>query len=135
MNARTREKINQIEKFVEELAKIRPTTFKQYSTDLKTKAACERYFEKILEAVVDLAFLVIREKELQMPEDDKQAFDILANAKSIAPSLAVRLKEAKGMRNFLAHQYGMINDKLVFRAISQELEKDVRAFLQALEKP
>ena len=68
-----------------------------------------------------------------MPEDDKQAFDSLTQFKIIEPELATRLKEAKGMRNFLAHQYGSVDDKLVFKAITQELENDVRAFLSAVE--
>lgn len=133
MNARIKSKIHEIERYLEELESIRPDSFVTYLKDTKTRAACERYFEKILEAVVDLAFLIIKEKGLKTPEEDKEAFDILAKAKIIVPELAVRLKEAKGMRNFLAHQYGAIDNRLVFGAITQELEKDVRAFLAAME--
>ena len=134
MSARIQDKIFEIENYLEELSGILPVAFSQYSSDLKAKAACERYFEKIVEAIVDLAFLAIREKGLRTPEEDKEAFDILCNAKIIDFSLAVRLKEAKGMRNFLAHQYGAIDNALVFRALKHELQKDVRKFLEAIEK-
>ena len=38
------------------------------------------------------------------------------------------------MRNIIAHQYGEIDDELVFKAISQELEKDVNEFIDLIEK-
>ena len=38
------------------------------------------------------------------------------------------------MRNFIAHQYGQINDKLVYGAITEELEKDVKKFILIVEK-
>ena len=37
------------------------------------------------------------------------------------------------MRNFIAHQYGQINDKLVYEAIKQELGKDVKKFISLIE--
>jgi len=134
MSARIQDKVSEIENYLEELSEILPVAFREYSFDLKTRAACERYFEKIVEAIVDLAFLAIREKGLRTPEEDKEAFDILCNAKIIDSSLAVRLKEAKGMRNFLAHQYGAIDNALVFMALKHELQKDARRFLEAIEK-
>ncbi|MDD5162949.1 MAG: DUF86 domain-containing protein [Candidatus ainarchaeum sp.] len=133
MNARIQDKIREIENYLEELSEILPSSFREYSFDLKSKAACERYFEKIVEAIVDLAFLVIREKGLQTPEEDKEAFDILCKAKIIDAPLATRLKEAKGMRNFLAHQYGAIDDKIVFKALKKELRKDAGIFIASIE--
>ena len=59
---RIKDKIKEIEEYLEELKSILPIDFKEYSKDYKTKAACERYFEKIIEAVVDLSFLIIKEK-------------------------------------------------------------------------
>ena len=75
--------------------------FNEYVNDPKTKAACERYFEKIIEAVVDLAFLIIKEQGLKLPEEEKEAFDILALEKIIDKELAEKLKDAKGMRNIM----------------------------------
>ncbi|MEK6935270.1 MAG: DUF86 domain-containing protein [Nanoarchaeota archaeon] len=105
-----------------------------YQNDFKIKAIGERYFEKIIEAVEDLAFLVINHKEFKYPEYEKEVFDILYENKLIREELAKRLKAAKGMRNIIAHQYGEIDDELVFKAISQELEKDVNEFIDLIEK-
>jgi len=38
------------------------------------------------------------------------------------------------MRNFIAHQYGKINDRLVYDSIKKELEKDVIEFIKEVEK-
>lgn len=98
-----------------ELSGIGPGNFEEYREDYKTKAACERYFERIIEGVVDLAFLVIKEQNLKIPEDDKSAFDVLKNESIISEDLCNKLKDAKGMRNILAHEYGSVDDELVFK--------------------
>lgn len=125
---RIQDKIKEIENYLSELAGIAPEQFDEY--DIKTKAACERYFEVIVQGVVDLAFLVIKENGLKTPEDEREAFDILAKEKIISGELAQKLKDAKGMRNIIAHQYGNIDDRVVFESITKELGKDVGTFVQ-----
>lgn len=130
------EKIAEIENFISQLYKFIPreTNLENYVKDLKTKAICERYFEKIIEAVEDLAFLIINYKKLKYPEYEKEVFDILMNNKIIAENLCKRLKEAKGMRNIIAHEYGKIDDELVFEAITEQLEKDINGFIDVIKK-
>ncbi|MBW2995234.1 DUF86 domain-containing protein, partial [Candidatus Woesearchaeota archaeon] len=84
---------------------------------------------KIIEAVVDLAFLIIKDKGLKIPEEDKEAFDILSSENVISKELAEKLKDAKGMRNIIAHEYGKIDDEIVFHSITEELEKDITDFI------
>lgn len=134
MNARIKGKIKEIEGFLSDLESIVPSNFEEYKTDVKTKAACERFFEKIVEGIVDVAFLVIKEKNLVMPEEDKESFDILANANLISLELASNLKQAKGMRNILAHDYGRVDDELVFDSITNEIVRDANEFLLKIKK-
>ena len=93
-----------------------------------------KYFEKIIESVVDLAFLVIKECRLKIPEEDKQAFDILNEEDVISDSLKERLKDAKGMRNILAHEYGKINDEMVFESLKEQLIPDIKEFINQIKK-
>ena len=130
---RIRDKIEEIEIYLEEFESIIPETFEEYESDIVKKAACERYAEKIIEAIVDLAFLVIKEKSFRKPEDDKQTFDILYENKLINLELCNKLKNAKGMRNILAHEYGKIDDEIVFESITNELRKDAKEFLDFIE--
>ena len=129
---RIKEKIEDIEVLLEELEEIMPNDFEDY-VKIRNKAACERYFEKIIEAIVDVAFLVIKDRTLKIPEEDKEAFDILADKKIISKELAIRLKDAKGMRNILAHEYGVVKDDLVFNSVKNEILSDSREFIKHVE--
>jgi uncharacterized protein YutE (UPF0331/DUF86 family) len=132
MNQRISDKIEEIQKYLGELSQIRPTDIETYVYDFKTKAACERYAERIIEAMIDLAILVIKDRKFSMPENDSEAFDILCRNRILTSALGDKLKDAKGMRNILAHQYGEVDDAIVFRALSEELDNDIREFIKAV---
>ncbi len=127
---RIKDKINEIIKFLDELKSIVPSSLDEYKSNTEKRAACERYVEKIVEAVTDLAFLVIKFKKLKIPEDDIDAFNILLDNKIINTDLSIKLKKAKGMRNIIAHEYGNIDDEIIFESISKELDKDCKKFIQ-----
>jgi len=131
--SRINEKINEIQKYLKELMEIAPNTVLEYQSNKIIRAACERYFEKLVEAVTDLAFIAIALKKFRIPDDDADSFKILEENEVIDNVLYNRLKEAKGMRNFISHQYGRINDELVFEAITKELGKDVEKFIEKIE--
>jgi uncharacterized protein YutE (UPF0331/DUF86 family) len=127
------DKLEELKGYVSELEEIMPGNLQEY-VDLKTKAACERYFERIMEAVVDLSFLIIKEKGYKIPEEDKEAFDILVKEGFISQELSEKLKDAKGMRNIIAHEYGKIDDELVFHSITEELVEDVNGLIKEVRK-
>ena len=131
---RIADKINEINEYLDELKSIIPPSLDEYKLSIEKKAACERYVEKIVEAVTDLAFLIIKNKKLRIPEDDTDAFNILLENKMIDDNLATKLKNAKGMKNIISHQYGKIDDEIVFESISEELEKDVGEFIKYVKK-
>jgi len=134
MSDRISDKIEDIEAYLKEFEKIIPNDLEDYLNDYLIKVACERYFEKIVEAVVDLTFFVIKKKELKIPEDDTSAFDILAENKIIDINLGSRLKDAKRMKNIISHQYGKISNEIVFNSIKNELRKDAVEFVDLIER-
>ncbi|MFH1249029.1 MAG: DUF86 domain-containing protein [archaeon] len=128
---RINDKINEIEQYLSEMSQIIPSNIEEY-LQIKNKAACERYFEKIVEAVADLAHLVIKEKRLKNPEEDNKAFEILSQEGIIPESLCEKLESAKGMRNIISHQYGIVDDETVFESITEELIEDVEKFIKSV---
>ena len=134
MKKRISDKIKDIRIYLRQLMDIKLDNFKRYINDFKTKEACERYFEKIAEAVSDLAVLVIKEKGLPVPDEDNEYFEVLKKEYFISFDLAKKLKEMKGMRNIIAHQYGSIDDKLVYMAISEELNEDIKEFIKIIDE-
>ena len=134
MDERIDDKIKEIETYLSQLSERVPANLEEYKSDFFSKAAFERYAEKIPEALVDLAFLVVKDKNLDAPKDDNGAFVILAKNNIISVELSEKLQDAKGMRNIIAHEYGKINDAIVFHAVSEELVKDSREFINSISK-
>ena len=134
MKERIHHKANEITDFLLELKEIVPPRLDDYLKNLVTKAACERYFEKIVEALVDLSFMVIKHKKLKIPDDDNGVFKLLAQEEIISENLAFKLRKAKGMRNIIAHEYSEIEDKLVFQAVSSKIQSDAEEFLNEIKK-
>jgi len=133
MKERIIDKIEEIERYLQELSEIVPNTFEEYKTDFKTKAACERYAEKIIQAVTDLAMLTAIELNFKSPrEEDTQVFYILQENKIISLELSDKLQHAKGMRNILTHEYGDINDEIIFDSLTTELERDINEFIKSI---
>ena len=133
MEDRRGDKIVEIEKFLEELESALPKNLDDYLSDFKIKVICERYFEKIVEAIVDLGFLIIKDNKFKIPEDDESSFEILKKEGVVSEEICEKMRKAKGMRNIIAHEYGKIDDERVFRAVTEELIEDVRNFLKEIE--
>lgn len=124
------DKIIEIEKYLSELREFFPSNFNEYIGDDKTRAACERYFEKIVEAVVDLVFLIIKENDFRYPEFGRESFEILREKGHISSEIALKLGDAKSMRNWLAHRYDKVDDRRVFDFVKNNLFVDVDKFLE-----
>ncbi len=134
MKKRIAEKCEEIELYCEQLREILPDTFSQYDASFEKRAACERFFEKIVEAALDLAHLIVRAKRKVTGSTDKDAFEALAESGIVSEGLATRLQDAKGMRNIIAHRYGTINDQWVFQSLRHELLSDVLEFVDVVRK-
>jgi len=128
------DKIKEVEKYLLELEEVIPENLDKYLRNLEKRLACERAFEKIIESVIDLCFIFIKEKNFKMPECDEDVFNILFQEKVISEVLSKKLQDAKGMRNFIIHQYEKVDDELVFEAIQKEIFDDVNYFINQIEQ-
>lgn len=135
MKERIKDKIAEIEEFLEFLTARIPENLEEYKTNLEKKAICERYIEKIIEAIVDLAFLIAKHLNIAIPAQtsDTEIFDIVAENNIISQELSKKLQDAKGMRNIIAHEYGKVDDEIVFESISSELKEDTIEFISNIK--
>jgi len=127
-------KLKDLEKYLEFLTESIPGKLKDYEKNDFIKAVCERYFEKIVEAVIDVGFFIVKLRGLRIPLLDESVFNVLAESKIISLELSEKLSDAKSMRNFIAHQYGGIDDEKVFSSIKKELIPDVEKFLEEINE-
>lgn len=134
LKKRTEKKISEIENYLNRLNSFKPATFDEYQSNEEKRWACERACERIAEGLVDLAIFLIRIKEINYNDEDEKAFGVLFKNEIIDEKLCGRLRNLKGMRDHIAHKYGEIDNKLVFTAINDDLEKDADEFLDIAKK-
>lgn len=83
-----------------------------------------------LQAVSDLAMLLVAERALGVPGTPREALALLERAQVIDGGLSTRLSAAIGLRNRIAHQYGTLDLGLVYEAARDDLG-DLEAFARA----
>ncbi|MBF0492428.1 MAG: DUF86 domain-containing protein [Deltaproteobacteria bacterium] len=77
--------------------------------------------ERACEAAVDIASRIIRLKKLGIPQDSRQAFEILEQAKIISTDLALKMKHMVGFRNIAVHDYQGLNLEIIKSILKQHL--------------
>lgn len=134
LKKRIYEKIEELEKYLIEFSELNIPDIEEYKKNIRLKACCERYFEKIIEPIISIGTLTIRLIKADSPETEDHIFFILAKNKIISEELAKRLRDAKDMRNIIIHDYFRVDDSIVYYALTEELEKDTHDFLNSIKK-
>lgn len=121
-------KIDELDGYLDELDQIAPAKlkFKEYQ-EIEKKRSCERLLQLSIEAVIDICKLFVSGMRLGLPAEENDLFDKMQNKKLLSKEMAVTLKEMKGFRNILVHEYAAVDDELVFKAIKTK-SKDFRKF-------
>ena len=133
MEKRIDEKIEEIEKYLEQIYSWLPEEFEEYMADTKSRAACEKNFEVISEYILDIAIYFIRLKKFRIPNDDESTFKILAEESIISNILCKKMIAMRGMRNFIAHRYGEVDNLKVFDSFQEEFRDDTEEFLNSIK--
>ena len=83
--------------------------------------------QRACEASIDVAMHLVRMKKLGIPQESRDAFDMLGDAGILAPALRERLKAMVGFRNVAVHDYRQLNLDVVRNILEKHLE-DFREF-------
>lgn len=119
-------KIDQLEGYLRELHEITPGDFATYQK-VEKRRACERLLQVSVEAMIDVCQLLVVGLRLGIPSEEDDLFEKLEMAGIISPQLKETLKEMKGFRNILVHEYARIDDKSVYQVAKTKLG-DFEAF-------
>lgn len=126
----------ELDGYLSELRAVLPESFEEYTKPEK-KRACERLLQISVGAVVDICHLLAAGLRLGLPPDESEVFTLLRKAGVFGPSLEETLKRMKGFRNILVHQYGEVDDRLVYAVATSNLSDFATfraAVLEALAK-
>jgi len=73
------------------------------------------------QATIDACAMLVTRFRLELPAEENDLFEKLARRGAISGGMAEMLKRMKWMRNILVHEYGRINDELVFETVRERL--------------
>jgi uncharacterized protein YutE (UPF0331/DUF86 family) len=113
-------RIAELDGYLRELNAIRPVAASEYSA-IEKKRASERLLQISIETVLTICQLIVSGLRLGLPAEENDIFDKLAREGVVTPELATTLKAMKGFRNVLVHEYGDVDDGLVFDFLTTRL--------------
>lgn len=98
---------------------------KQDSIILNLQRACE--------AAIDLAMHIVSEKRLGIPQNSRDAFEVLSSNKIISDNSTKKLKAMIGFRNIAVHNYKALNLEIVREIIEKHMD-DFSEFTYQINK-
>ena len=131
---RTLARLDELDGYLGELRTIVPATLQEYRT-VEKRRSCERLLQVSIEIAVDVCSLLVAGLRLGLPGDENDLFEKLADRGVISRPLADLLRRMKGMRNILVHEYGRVDDELIFETATSRLgdfdgfRREILAFL------
>lgn len=78
--------------------------------------------QRACEVSIDLAMHVVKKRRLGVPQDSRDAFELLHGAKLVDRALADSMKRMVGFRNVAIHEYEKLNLEIVKSIITQRLD-------------
>jgi len=127
-------RIAKIREYVALLRKIyRQNEEKTLLKDPLVYGNAERYLQLAIQCVLDISNHIVADLRLNLPADNRELFEMLAEHKVLSKSLSARLTSMAGFRNILVHEYLEIDRKRVFGALKNDLG-DFEKFIRAVSK-
>jgi len=128
-------KLSELEGYLGELRQIAPESLTAYR-QIEKRRACERLLQISVETVLDVCHLFVRGLELGLPAEEDDVFERLERAGVVSADLTAILRRMKGCRNILVHEYGGVDDEIVFETVRksapdfERFKREVRATLE-----
>jgi uncharacterized protein YutE (UPF0331/DUF86 family) len=129
-------KVAELDSFLGELKQVSPATFDQYLT-VEKKRSCERLLQLSIECIIDVCKMLVSGLKLGLPSDENDLFDKLNAKRIISKEMAKTLRQMRGFRNILIHEYAAVDDELVYSYVKtnikdfEEFETQIFAALRA----
>ena len=125
-------KIDELDGYLREIREIMPADFEDF---LKTekRRACERLLQISIEAVIDICGLAVKGLRLGLPAEENDLFELLAKKRLITPAMKNKLRSMRGFRNIIVHEYGRVDEKIVYEMLTKRL-KDFAEFKRQMLK-
>jgi uncharacterized protein YutE (UPF0331/DUF86 family) len=130
-------KIDELEGYLGELRTIAPQNLKEYGR-IEKRRSCERLLQLCIECVIDICRILVSGLRLGLPADENDLFEKLNKKGIVSFPMTRLLRQMRGFRNILVHEYASVDDELVFRYVKTRLgdfEKIRKEVLKIMRSP
>jgi len=129
---RIRYKIGRIREHLALIRSIKDDCASRFPSDRIYRGALLHYLYLLSDSCIVLAELVIKHKKLRLPQSYAEAFDILGESGILSADFAYGFASIAGFRNFLAHDYEKIDERIICEGVMAKLA-EVDSFLGQIE--
>ncbi|MGD0234781.1 MAG: DUF86 domain-containing protein [Syntrophorhabdales bacterium] len=129
-------KVDELDAYLNELKQIAPPRYGEYQ-QIEKKRSCERLLQLCIECVIDVCKLLVAQLRLGLPSEENDLFTKLENKGLLSHQVAEVVRQMRGSRNILIHEYAAVDDELIYTYVSTRLgdfegfEKEILTFLKA----
>jgi uncharacterized protein YutE (UPF0331/DUF86 family) len=125
------QKIGRIREYTIQVRSMEAECLKRFNTDPIYRAALLHFLYLLTDSCIALAELIIKHKNLRIPQSYHESFEILGENKILDPAFAFSFAKMAGFRNFLAHDYEKIDPLLICEQIIPKLA-DIDQFIEQI---
>jgi uncharacterized protein YutE (UPF0331/DUF86 family) len=115
-------KVASLERCVERIRIVYAGTDANLYQDLTAQDSILLNLQRACEVSIDLAMHIVRKRRLGVPQDSREAFDLLQAHALLAEPLATAMKRMVGFRNVAIHEYDKLNLDIVKSIIATKLD-------------
>ncbi len=121
-------KISFIKQQLNFLEEFRAMSYEEFKNNSTKRAAVERYLYLVVQASIDLAEAMVAYKKLRKPTTMREGIEILGEANILPQNFVEKFIKMVGFRNILAHDYGIVDAKIVYSVLTTNLS-EIEEFL------
>lgn len=114
-------KIDELDSYLSDLLKVAPKNFEDFKK-IEIKRSSERLLQLSIECAIDICKIIVSNLRLGLPSEENDLFDKMEKEKIISDELVSILKEMKGFRNILVHEYAVVDEEIVYSAVKNRLD-------------
>jgi uncharacterized protein YutE (UPF0331/DUF86 family) len=115
-----------IERCVQRVRDVYANDPRNLSDDLTRQDSIVLNLQRACETAIDLAMHLVRKYRLGIPQESRDAFELLSNAGKLDAALAAGLKRMVGFRNVAVHNYTRLDLAVVQSIVERHLDDLLR---------
>lgn len=127
------QKIGRINEYMKIIDMLKYECDVKFDKDPIYRGAMLHYLYLLTDTCIALAEMVIKKKNLRIPQSYAEAFDILGESGVLDPEFAYSFAKIAGFRNFLAHDYETIDSGVICTKILASLT-DIYSYIRQIQK-